>query len=223
MFTRKKLWLAAATVTVLATASITPAQAITLDFHFTSPLPTGSVVTGNEGSFTIDDRITVYSGGNYSEEALTNLNVNQGAIGFSTLSLSNSLGTIKGGFTTIVRLPDQWNFQGTGVVLFSNQSPAHTGISWRMNISCSLNLISCTPRNGSLWVRFGSSPSSPISYNGGIVVDRISLTPIPTPIPTPTPTPSPTPPPNSVPEPSSVLGLLLLSSTELLRRKLRFG
>lgn len=201
MFTFNKLWLAVATLTAIGTVGIVPAQAITFNFHFASPLPPNNVITGKGGSLTIDDQIHITNDGRtYTDDLITNMDINQWAIGFTTLNLANGLGPIRGGSTTIGRLPGGWMFAGYGhTVELGNY--ARTGISWKMNL-----FSGATPINGSLgggyfWARFGLTQILPPSYDGGIIIDSISLNP--------TPKPTPTPPPNSVPEPSSVSALLL--------------
>ncbi len=182
------------------------ASAIALNFHLTSPLPANTlnaVITSNQGSLTIDDRIS-------------NLNVGESAVVFSTLSLNNRLGNITGGTISILRIGNSWMFQNMNQWVQLGEL-ARTGISWSMNISCSVNLINCAAAPGSFFARFGFFEFFPASYDGGMIVDSVSLTPTPTPTQNPAPTHNSTP----VPEASSIPALLLLSGVELLRRKFK--
>lgn len=231
----KKVGLAAATLTVLEVASFTPAQAISFDFHFTSPLqpiegisPEGS----SSGGIASAGRLIIREYANNPSlefPNVTDLSVNHYTATRSTLILGNSFGTIQEGFTSIIRLTDQWLIEGHSDVYayYYDIFRAATTVHWYMNLSCSLPLMDCNNSPGTMQVKLGAGTYPIATGQGEIRVENFlsTLTPTPTPTSTPTPTPTttptstPTPLPNSVPEPSLALALLLLGGGCFLQRR----
>lgn len=204
MFFTKKLGLFSATLIAVETLSISSAQGLSFQFHFTEPLPTNSLLISDGGSLRIDDF--------FANLQVGNVNANQYQMN-TFLNVSTKLGQTGNGTLYVAqRQPQEWYFFGI------NNWYVPTGITWQMRISCGLNLMDCANSRGWFWIRPGST-MNPVSYEGGIIVDNFSLSSLPPPL----PPPPPPPPPNSVPEPSFVWGLLLLSGGLFLRKKLKIS
>ncbi|MFB2923200.1 MULTISPECIES: hypothetical protein [Aerosakkonema] len=156
MLTLKKFFLAATTLIALETATISPALALTFNFHFTDPVPPGLLSGIQRGSLTVADSID---------------NVNFGYQGGSGSSSGINVGGITGMSSQFaVERTIGWRFFASDTWNFGSFS---TGVSWQLSISCSLNLTNCSGSPGSFYAKSYSSVS-PL-YTGGIVVDNFSL------------------------------------------------
>lgn len=224
MLIRKNLLIATATLTLLGTATVTPAQAFILRFESTDGTVTGDIINGN------------------------NWQPNLYSTGFSSLFITGQGWSFFGGLNWFpeVQVGNQWSFQslfGFGQVkvptpgdFFSlpnvepvNNMPLGLPRIWpifirnstipNVSLLCDSN-SDCLGAFGIMTLNMSFRESGPqgrlyswVGYSGQIKVT--AWNPTGTSIPTP-----PTPPTNSVPEPSSALALLLLGSGWLLRRKL---
>lgn len=201
MFTPKKLLLAAATFMAVETAFISPVQALTFRFRFSSPLsdiPYVTEITGDSGSLTIDGWNGNFNpSDSYSWSGLPL----RGSLEFSTMSSFSTPyhGDLIGLQSGHKFVSWWWWYQGQYT----------RPLTWNMQIFCnSSNLMNCNNSSGTFAVRFGLSPSNPI-YSADIIVDNFSLS-------QPTRFPPIT---NSVPEPSLISALWLLGSSLLLGKK----
>lgn len=196
------------------TASATSA----LQFHFQSPDgristdlsfdPDRLISRGTINSFPVYDTViaaSVYPG------AATNL--------YSTFTAS------------LTKLPNAWQMMPVFGGPWSS-SPSYSQwpstvfayASLSMTLQCPFDWPSCVGAFGQM--RMYAYSSNLLLYDGPIQLTSISepLAFLPPPSPTPTPTPTPTPVtnleiPTSVPEPSTVLGLLLLGSWGFLKSR----
>ncbi|XWK88356.1 MAG: PEP-CTERM sorting domain-containing protein [Phormidium sp.] len=224
MSIRKNLLIATATLTLLGTATVTPAQAFILSFQSTDGKITGNIINQN------DWQPNLYNTGS------------------SSLSITGQGWSFSGGFNWFpeVQVGNQWSFQsihGFGQVQvpaanplyfpnvepFNNMPyylPRNLSILGRTNTNVSLSLLchsqsDCLGDFGSITLNMSFLDSgmnrlySWVGYSGQIKVTAWN--------PTGTSIPITPPPTNSVPEPSSAFALLLLGSGWLLRRKLAVG
>ena len=227
---RQNLFLAAATILALGTASMAPAEALTFKFTPTpfEDFPPGENLASLRGMLGLP-----YN--SMPDEYLLSILRNQlGGLGLGQVSVDDtidslaetnpvSFGTIAGGSITS---PVYRSLSPVFVSRYSSNSYSPYGSSiWRfttvtpfasLRFSCNSNLINCSGSKG--WY-FHKGLAGALIYYGPIVVSDFSwgkppANPSITPAPTQTPTPV-----SSIPEPSSVFGLLLLGGAWLWRRK----
>lgn len=222
----KNLLIATATLTLLGTATITPAQAFILSFESTDGQVRGNIINQN------------------------NWQRNLYNTGSSSLSITGQGWSFSGGFNWFpeVQVGNQWSFQsihGFGQV----QVPTPGNFLTLPNVEPVNNMPLGLPRMWPIFIRNSTTPSvsllcdsdsdclgdfgtitlnmsfresglqgrlySWVGYSGQINVTAWN--------PTGTSIPITPPPTNSVPEPSSAFALLLLGSGWLLQRKLAVG
>lgn len=217
---RQNLFLAAATILALGTASMAPAEALT--FKFTSApfedFPPGENLASLRGMLG-------FPYNSMPDEYLLSILRNQlGGLGSGQVSVDDTIdslpqtqpglfGTIGGGSMTSAVYS---SLSPVFVSRYSSNSYSSYGSSiWRFRtvtpfsslwFSCNSNLINCSGSKG--WY-FHKGLAGALIYYGPIVVSDFSwgkppANPSITPAPTQTPTPV-----SSIPEPSSVFGLLL--------------
>lgn len=221
----KNLLIAAATLTLLGTATVTPAQAFILRFQSTDGKVTGNIVSQN------DWQPNLYN------------------TGLSSLSITGQGWSFSGSLVWLpgMQVGNQWSFRSVlgfgqfqlpmlnnsnlyvgNLELFNNTGlPNIWPVLARANMYPSISLSchsdsDCLGDFGSITLNMSFRESGPqgrlyswIGYSGQIKVTAWN--------PTGTSIPITPPPTNSVPEPSSAFALLLLGSGWLLRRKLAVG
>jgi hypothetical protein len=227
MLIRKNLLIATATLTLLGTATVTPAQAFILRFESTDGQVTGNIISQNDWQPNLNNT------------------------GSSSLSITGQGWSFSGRFNWLpgMQMGSQWSFRSIpvsqfglfqlpmpnnpnlyvgNVGLFNNVGlPGIWPILSRANMYPSISLSchsdsDCLGDFGSITLNMSFRESGPagrlyswVGYRGDIRVTVWNPTGTSIPI-----TPGPT---NSVPEPSSASALLLLGSGWLLRRKLAVG
>ncbi|MBD2183162.1 hypothetical protein [Aerosakkonema funiforme] len=156
MLPLQKFFLAATTLIALETATISPALALTFNFHFIDPVPPGPLSGIKGGSLTVADSID---------------NVNLGYQGGSGSPSGINVGGITGMSSQFaVERTIGWRFFANDTWNFGSWS---TGVYWELKISCPLNLTSCSGSSGSFYAKSYSSVS-PL-YSGSIAIDNFSL------------------------------------------------
>lgn len=226
MLIRKNLLIATATLTLLGTATATPAQAFILRFESTDGKITGNIINQNDWQPNLNNT------------------------GPSSLSITGQGWGFYGGFNWLpgMQMGNQWSFNsifGLGQVQVPtpgdslslpnvepvNNMPLGLPRIWpifgRNSTTPSVSLLchsdsDCLGDFGTITLNMSFRESGPqgrlyswVGYSGQIQVTAWNPTGTSIPI---TPLPK-----NSVPEPSSALAFLLLGSGWLLRRKLAVG
>ena len=225
MLILKRLLLGAATLILVETAAITPAQAFILRFESTDGKLTGNIISQNDWQPNLYNVMP------------SNLSITgQGWSYFGNLPLYSMQVGNQWSFTSIpgsgfgqfqLPMPNNNNLYVSNVELFNNSGlPNLWPILSRARMNPSITFFchsdsDCLGDSGGmrLDMSFTDSPGiihvSWVGYEGGIKVTAWN--------PTGTSIPITPPPTNSVPEPSSASAFLLLGSGWLLRRKLVVG
>jgi len=224
MLILKNLLLATATLILVETVAVTPAQAFTLTFQSTDGKVTGNIVSPDSGMSTLS---LLGQGWSFSGSLVS-------YPGIPSMAMAQAFGQIQ-----VSTLPNLLNLPNIELV---NNMPPDLPHIWpilaRTNTNVSLSLLcllesNCLDRFGaiSLNMSFVDSGTNRLySWNGyGGQIKVTAWNPTGTSIPITPPTSSSTSIPttiessHSVPEPSSVFALLLLGTGWLLRRKLAVG